>query len=86
MVGHLICRLPSPPLFSFTPFVISLLKKSVTRDISKGISFVIWWFWQCLVDGELLTVNFYLLTLEFFVTGPAAESEGLGVICTQSRC
>lgn len=81
MVGHLICRSLSPPLFSFTPFAISL-----ERDISKENPFVLWWLWKCLMGGELLTVNFYLLTLDFFVTGPAAESQGLGFIRTQSCC
>lgn len=78
----LIYRFPSAPLISPTPLVISLLKKPIPRDISKEISFVIWLCWKCLVDGEVLTIQFYLLTLEFFIIGSAAESKGLGFICT----
>lgn len=38
------------------------------------------------MGGDVLTIKFYLLTLEFFTAGPAAESEGFGFVRSWSRC
>lgn len=63
-----------------SPLSISSLKKQET--FLRKFFFVGWLCWKCLVSGEVLTIKFYLLTLEFFIVGSAAESKGFGFVCT----